>query len=264
LKLTGSDKSQVAVVIPARYESTRFPGKPLVKIAGTTMIERVYAQAAQARNVGMVVVATDDERIREAVTSFGGTCLMTRNDHSTGTDRLAEIAQARPDIEIIVNVQGDEPLIDPAAIEAVVEPLLASHKQSNPAQEDSVQMSTLAFPITDREEVLQPSLVKVVLDQAGFALYFSRYAIPFCRNAAEFEAIDYLGHMGIYAYTRHCLLKLAALPPTPLENAEKLEQLRALENGIRIKVLRWHSRTIGVDLPEDIAKVEKALTLSRV
>jgi len=219
------------------------------------MIERVYKQALKARNVGTVIVATDDARIRDHVIGFGGVALMTRDDHPTGTDRLAEIARARVDVEIIVNVQGDEPLIDPAAIEAVVGPLLT---------EPGVEMATLAFPVRDFNDVAQPTLVKVVCDQTGHALYFSRQPIPFRRNMAELESVDYLGHMGIYAYTRACLLKLASLAPTPLEQAEKLEQLRALENGIRIRVNRWQYRTIGVDVPEDIAKVEKALTLSRV
>jgi 3-deoxy-manno-octulosonate cytidylyltransferase (CMP-KDO synthetase) len=173
----------------------------------------------------------------------------------TGTDRLAEVALARPDIQIIVNVQGDEPLIDPAAIESVVEPILT---------DSNVEMSTLAFPVLEQSEVQKPTLVKVVCDRAGFALYFSRHAIPFCRNADELESVRYFGNMGIYAYTRDCLLKLASLPPTRLEQAEKLEQLRALEHGIRIRVMPWHSRSIGVDVPEDIAKVEKALTVSRV
>lgn len=245
----------VAVVIPARYASSRFPGKPLAKIAGISMIERTYTQSKKARNVSRVIVATDDERIQNEVTSFGGEVVMTREDHPTGTDRLAEVALRFPEVQIIINVQGDEPLIDPAVIEAVTEPLL---------QDSSIAMSTACFKIADISEALQPTLVKVVTDQHGFAMYFSRHAIPFYRNNVSDADKTYFGHMGIYGYTRECLLRLAALPPTPIEQAEVLEQLRALENGIKIKVIRYDTRSAAVDIPEDIAKVEKALTVLTV
>jgi 3-deoxy-manno-octulosonate cytidylyltransferase (CMP-KDO synthetase) len=245
---------KVVAVIPARYASTRFPGKPLVKIGGVTMIERVYKQSEKASLVSKVVVATDDERIADAVRSFGGQFIITDNTHETGTDRLAEVASKNPDFDIIVNVQGDEPLIDPAAIDAVAQPLV---------QDSSIQMSSAAFKIKSAE-AQNPMLVKVVLDQNNFALYFSRLPIPFHRDEKANEESCYFGHLGLYAYTRDCLLRIASLQPTPLEQAEKLEQLRAIENGIRIKVVPFEARSLAVDVPEDIAKVEKALTLSRI
>lgn len=245
----------VVAIIPARYASSRFPGKPLAKIAGVTMIERVYKQTEKARNVSRVLVATDDERIRAAVASFGGQWVMTGEHHPTGTDRLAEAAASYGDDDIIVNVQGDEPLIDPMAIEALVEPLIT---------DPSVEMSTTAFCISDRAEAENPQLVKVVVDRSGFAMYFSRQPIPFYRSDSNQEKRQYLGHMGLYGYTKRCLLRLASLKPTPLEQAEMLEQLRALENGIKIKVVQFETRSQAVDIPEDIAKVEKALHLLRV
>lgn len=248
-------KPNVVVLIPARYASSRFPGKPLAKIAGVTMIERVYKQAQKARNVSNVLVATDDERIREAVASFGGQWVMTGSHHPTGTDRLAEAAASYADDDIIVNVQGDEPLIDPIAIEALVEPLICDR---------ALEMSTTAFRISDKSEADNQQLVKVVVDRQGFAMYFSRQPIPFYRSDTAAEKRHYLGHMGLYSYTKRCLMRLAALQPTPLEQAEMLEQLRALENGIKIKVVQFETRSQAVDVPEDIAKVEKALQLLRV
>ncbi len=248
-------KPNVVVLIPARYASSRFPGKPLAKIAGVTMIERVYKQSEKARNVSRVLVATDDERIREAVAGFGGHWVMTGSQHPTGTDRLAEAAAGYDDDDIIVNVQGDEPLIDPMAIEALVEPLIVDR---------SIEMSTTAFRISDKSEADNPQLVKVVVDRNGFAMYFSRQAIPFYRSDTAAEKRHYLGHMGLYGYTKRCLMRLASLQPTPLEQAEMLEQLRALENGIKIKVVQFETRSQAVDVPEDIAKVEKALQLLRV
>jgi 3-deoxy-manno-octulosonate cytidylyltransferase (CMP-KDO synthetase) len=248
-------KPNVIVLIPARYASSRFPGKPLAKIAGVTMIERVYKQSEKARNVSRVLVATDDERIREAVEGFGGQWVMTGSHHATGTDRLAEAAAGYDDDDIIVNVQGDEPLIDPMAIEALVEPLIADR---------SIEMSTTVFRISDKSEADNQQLVKVVVDHNSFAMYFSRQPIPFYRSDTAAEKRHYLGHMGLYAYTKRCLMRLASLPPTPMEQAEMLEQLRALENGIKIKVIQFETRSQAVDVPEDIAKVEKALQLSRV
>lgn len=250
-----SEKPAVVVIIPARYASSRFPGKPLAKICGVTMIERVYQQSQKARNVSRVLVATDDERIRDAVAGFGGDCVMTASHHPTGTDRLAEAASAYADGDIIVNVQGDEPLIDPMAIEALVEPLITDR---------SIEMSTTAFRISDIAEAENPQLVKVVVDRSGCAMYFSRLPIPFYRGNDVNEKRDYLGHMGLYGYTKRCLMRLAAFAPTPLEQAEMLEQLRALENGVKIKVVQFDTRSQAVDVPEDIAKVEKALTLLRV
>ncbi len=243
-------KPKVAAIIPARYASTRFPGKPLVKISGVTMIERVYRQAEQASLIDTVLVATDDERIAAAVESFGGQCLMTRCDHVSGTDRLAEVAGRCPEIGVIVNVQGDEPLIDPAAIDAAVQPLLA---------DPALEMSTLARPLCRELEVERPEQVKVVCDRAGFALYFSRAAIPYFRERPEFARRRYLGHIGLYVYRRPCLLRLASLAPTELEQAESLEQLRALEHGIRIRVIETEYRSLAIDVPEDVPVVEAAL-----
>lgn len=242
----------VAAVIPARYASSRFPGKPLIELAGKTMIERVYRQAQKAQRVRRVIVATDDERIAAAVNAFGGEVVMTSANHATGTDRLAQVAALNPEFEIIVNVQGDEPLIDPGAIDAVVEPLLASA---------AVQMSTTAFRLKTRAEGEIPQQVKVVVDRNGDALYFSRALLPFYRDESDFAKRRHLGHMGLYAYTRDCLLKLASLEQTPLEEAECLEQLRALENGIKIRVVEFEARSMAIDVPEDVAKVEKALQL---
>lgn len=240
---------KTAAIIPARYASTRFPGKPLTKIGGVTMIERVYHQATLAKTLSSVLVATDDVRIADAVRAFGGNVVMTRDDHRSGTDRLAEVAERFPDLDVIVNVQGDEPLIDPHTIDSAVKPLLA---------EPEVEMSTIAAPTTDPAEVNSPDVVKVVLDANGFALYFSRSPIPHYRDAVQTER-PYLAHVGLYVYRRACLLKLASLSPTPMEQAESLEQLRALENGIRIKVVTGKYRSIAVDRPSDVVNVERAL-----
>ena len=188
----------VSAFIPARYASTRFEGKPLVEIDGVTMIERVYRQASQSRLVGGVIVATDDERIHDAVRSFGGTVVMTRKDHVSGTDRLAEVAAAQPDIDMIVNVQGDEPLIDPSAIDAAIEPLLS---------DPSIEMTTLAAPMTSLAEVESKTKNKVVVDQNGFAIYFSRNPIPCYRDDRPFNERQYLWHIGLYVYRRECLLR---------------------------------------------------------
>jgi 3-deoxy-manno-octulosonate cytidylyltransferase (CMP-KDO synthetase) len=245
---------KTVAIIPARYASTRFPGKPLTKIGGVTMIERVYSQASLAKTLSAVMVATDDQRIADAVNAFGGQVVMTRDDHRSGTDRLAEVVSRFSDIDVIVNVQGDEPLIDPHTIDSAVKPLLA---------EPDVQMSTIAAPITDPAEVNSPDVVKVVLDNKGFALYFSRSPIPHYRDAAPGER-TYLAHVGLYVYRRECLLHIAGLTPTPLEQAESLEQLRAVENGIRIKVVTGKYRSIAVDRPADVVNVERVLTAAAV
>ncbi len=241
---------KVAVVIPARYASTRFPGKPLVKIAGQTMIERVYKQALKTKHANEVIVATDDPRIEAEVTRFGGTVIMTRDDHPTGTDRLAEVASKRPDIDIIVNVQGDEPLIDPSTIDRAVQPLL---------DDEGLDMSTISAPINNPEEIESNSIVKVVRDRQGNALYFSRFPIPFHRDPDARSNQTYFAHIGLYVYRRDILLKLASLSPTPLEQAEALEQLRALENGIRIRVVDVEKRSPAIDRPEDLEVVEAAI-----
>jgi 3-deoxy-manno-octulosonate cytidylyltransferase (CMP-KDO synthetase) len=236
------------VVIPARYESTRFPGKALALIAGRTMVEHVYRRAAAARHIDRVIVATDDRRIAEAVAAFGGEAAMTRRDHPTGTDRLAEVA-ARLDCDVVVNVQGDEPLVAPSMIEQVVAPF---------AGDATAVMTSLRTRITTRAEYLDPNVVKVVVDRRDVALYFSRAPIP-CERDAPVEApppADAWRHIGLYGYRREFLGVFTRLPATALERTERLEQLRALEHGFRIVVTETTHRSVGVDTPADLAEVE--------
>ena len=244
----------VTVIIPARYASTRFPGKPLADLCGKPMIQWVYERSMLCESVDRVVVATDDERIGAAVKGFGGDFAMTRADHATGTDRLAEVA-AQLDDEIIVNVQGDEPLIDPSMIETAVRPLLG---------DSSIPMGTLKTPLTSLEEYRNPNVVKVVTDQKGFALYFSRSPVPYPRDfAADLERrwheLATAKHIGLYVYRREFLLQYPDLPVTPLETQECLEQLRALEQGYRIKVSATDLVGQGVDTPDDLDKVKAIL-----
>jgi 3-deoxy-manno-octulosonate cytidylyltransferase (CMP-KDO synthetase) len=229
-------------IIPARYASTRFPGKPLVEIAGRTMIEHVYRRASAAASLAEVWIATDDDRIRDAVESFGGRVIMTRDDHPSGTDRIAEAA-GRLDADVVVNVQGDEPLLNPAEIDAVVAPF-----QGNP----ELVMTTAATPILRAEDAMADSVVKVVMDRQGYALYFSRLPIPYYRDGGQGT---HLKHIGLYAYRKDFLLTYASLQPTPLEQAECLEQLRVLENGYRIMVVPTQHDAISVDTPEDLDRV---------
>lgn len=239
---------RVAAIIPARYASTRLPGKPLADIAGMPMVWRVYERARMARLVDEVWVATDDQRIYDAVHEFGGNVIMTSPDHPSGTDRLAEAA-GKISADIYVNVQGDEPLIPPELIDAAVAPVLA---------EPALNMATAAREITSPDEIADPSVVKVVLDEGGYALYFSRSPIPFHRDIWRPEAISggsCLKHIGIYVYRRDFLMKYAKIPPTALEKTEKLEQLRALGHGERIKVVITKLESFGVDTPEDLDKV---------
>jgi 3-deoxy-manno-octulosonate cytidylyltransferase (CMP-KDO synthetase) len=238
-----SQSISIIAVIPARYQSTRLPGKALAMIHGQTMIERVYRRTRDARTPDAVVVATDDQRIADVVDSFGGTAVMTAADHASGTDRLAEVA-ARLDAEIVVNVQGDEPLISPDAIDAVVRVL----------DERRAEMSTLRRRIR-ADEIDNPALVKVVVDRQGDALLFSRAPTPYARPGVD--APDFWGHLGLYAYRRRFLLALASLPSTPLERAEGLEQLRALEHGHRIATAETTADTIGVDTPDDLERVRR-------
>ena len=237
----------VAVIIPARYHSTRLPGKALADIGGYPMIEHVYRRARAARGVGAVIVATDDQRIADAVAAFGGEARMTSPHHPSGTDRLAEVA-ADLACDIVVNVQGDEPLIEPAMIEEAVAPLAA---------DAALQMSTLRRRIDDPAELQNPNVTKIVVDREGCALYFSRAAIPFTR--AGCPPAPAWRHIGLYAYRRDCLLRLTALPPTAMEQAEALEQLRALEHGIRIRAIETAHDSIGVDTPEDLARVRQLM-----
>ncbi|MEZ5290301.1 MAG: 3-deoxy-manno-octulosonate cytidylyltransferase [Vicinamibacterales bacterium] len=233
------------MIVPARYHSSRLPGKPLAPIDGRPMVEHVYRRAAQA-SVDAVIVATDDDRIVEAVEAFGGIACLTRPDHPTGTDRLAELAAELP-CDVVVNVQGDEPFIDPAAIDALVAPLVHTHTE---------QMSTLSRPLADGEDAASPHLVKVVVDRRGHALYFSRAPIPYPRTAAAPPAV----HVGVYAYRRATLLALAGLPPTPLELTESLEQLRALEHGIPIRVVATAYRSLSVDTPADLEHARRTVS----
>lgn len=238
-------------VIPARYASTRFPGKPLHKIAGKPLIQHVIEQCQKARALSDVIVATDDTRIWEVANQFCH-AEMTRPDHPSGTDRIAEIAERR-ECDALVNIQGDEPLIDPAVTDAVANALAKA------------EMSTAATRLRDTEEYESPNVVKVVLSRAGQALYFSRRTIPYVRDAAagpagqQLAAFPFLKHLGIYGYRRATLLRLVKFPVSMLEAAEKLEQLRALDNGIAISVVTVDYDSIGVDVPSDALRIEQLL-----
>jgi len=237
--------ARVVAVVPSRYQSTRLPGKPLALIDGKTMVEHVVRRASDARRVEVVLVATDDERIAEAVSGFGGIAVMTGATHASGTDRLAEVAREL-ESELIVNVQGDEPLILPDAIDAAVA-LLVDRPED--------RMSTLRRRIDDPEDLVTPSVVKVVVDAEGYALYFSRQAIPYVGPGRPAPVA--WRHLGLYVYRRDFLATLAALPQTPLELAEGLEQLRALEHGHRIRTVETTADAIGVDTPEDLERVRR-------
>jgi 3-deoxy-manno-octulosonate cytidylyltransferase (CMP-KDO synthetase) len=247
------DRSQThkhtVVVIPARYASTRIPGKALAEIGGRTMVEHVYRRASAARHVDAVIVATDDERIAAAVERFQGDVRMTSASHPTGTDRLAEVA-ANLDCDLIVNVQGDEPLIEPGAIDQAIEPF---------ASDAALNMSTLCTPL-GFEEAEDANVCKVVRRLDGTALYFSRSSIPFRRGVLERAAGPHK-HIGLYVYRREFLVHLASLSPTPLERSESLEQLRVLENGFSIKVIETPHDSIGVDTPEDLERVRRLLAV---
>lgn len=228
-------------VIPARYASTRFPGKALARIAGKSMLQHVYERASAARYLSSILIATDDERIVAEARKFGAPVRMTRSDHISGTDRVAEIA-ASDTAGVVVNIQGDEPLIDPAAIDAAVLPLL---------DDPGIEMGTLKKRIEDPGEIQNPNVVKVVTDAEGDALYFSRCPIPYLRGAA----VPQYKHVGLYVYRRDFLLGYSDLPVGPLEKAECLEQLRALENGHRIRVVETEYESLGVDTPADLERV---------
>jgi 3-deoxy-manno-octulosonate cytidylyltransferase (CMP-KDO synthetase) len=246
---------KVIGIIPARYASTRFPGKPLALIAGKPLIRHVVERCQQAKSLAEVIVATDDTRIWEVAQGF---CRaeMTAPDHPSGSDRIAEVA-ARCACDAVVNIQGDEPLIDPAVIDAVAGALAQA------------EMSTAATPIHTPEEYDNPNAVKVVVNAAGEALYFSRRTIPYVRDAAsssvseQMAAFPFLKHLGIYGYRRDALLRLVKFPVSPLERAERLEQLRALENGFRIAVVKVAYDSVGVDVPADVNRVERLLAESR-
>ena len=248
---------RVIGMIPARYASTRLPGKPLLDIGGKTMIQRVYERVLQAETLASAIVATDDQRIFDAVTAFGGKAEMTSPDHASGTDRLAELAR-RTECDVVVNVQGDEPLMDPAAIDAAVEPILT---------DADLQMSTLSARISDVGEWQDNAVTKVVVDGQGYALYFSKAKVPFFRLTEEqlpescvqhpVSGTYPLKHIGMYVYRRDFLIALSAMERTPLEISESLEQLRAVENGYRIKVVEVDYSPISVDTPADLEEVRR-------
>jgi 3-deoxy-manno-octulosonate cytidylyltransferase (CMP-KDO synthetase) len=240
---------KVVIVIPARYGSTRLPGKPLVSLVGKPMIQRVYERAKLARRASQVIVATDDERIVKAVEGFGGEARMTRADHRTGTERVAEVA-AHVAGDIFVNVQGDEPLLDPAAVDTAVDSLL---------EEPAAAISTVATPIKRPADIMDPNVVKTVLDFDGNALYFSRAPIPWVRDTASKTLVRHLKHLGLYVFQREALLEYPTLPQGDAERVEQLEQLRWMENGWKIRVAEVPHDAVSVDVPEDVARVEKLL-----
>jgi len=232
-------------IIPVRFASTRFPGKPLVELCGKPMIQWVYEQAKKSRLLEQVIVATDDERICESVRGFGGNVLLTSWNHTCGTMRVAEVA-SKLDAEIIINIQGDEPLIEPDMIDQVVHSMQA---------DSDIYMATLKKKITNKDEINNPHVVKVVTDKDGYALYFSRAGIPYKR--VDIPSLHWYKHIGLYGYRREFLLTINNLPYSVLEAVESLEQLRVLENGYKIKVLETEYDTIGVDTPEDLVRVAR-------
>lgn len=243
------DPSQVVIVIPARYGSTRLPGKPLVPLAGKPMIQRVFERAKLAKTAARVIVATDDERIVRKVQEFGGEARMTRTEHRTGTERIAEVA-AHVEGQVFVNVQGDEPLLDPAAVDAAVTALL---------EEPAAAIATVAVPIRTPADIMDPNVVKTVLDFDDNALYFSRAPIPWVRDSAHKTHARHLKHLGLYVFQRDALLEYPTLPQGELERLEQLEQLRWMENGWKIRVAEVEHDAVSVDVPEDIERVEKLL-----
>lgn len=245
------DASKVVIVIPARYGSTRLPGKPLVSLAGKPMIQRVYEQAKKAKTAGRVIVATDDERIVKAVEGFGGEARMTRTDHRTGTERIAEVA-AHTEGVVYVNVQGDEPLLDPVAVDTAVNSLL---------EEPAAAIATVAVLIRTPADIMDPNVVKTVLDFEDHAIYFSRAPIPWVRDSAHKTHARHLKHLGLYVFQREALLEYPTLPQGELERLEQLEQLRWMENGWKIRVAEVEHDAVSVDVPEDVARVEGLLAV---
>lgn len=240
-------------IIPARFASTRLPGKPLLQIAGKSIIQRVYEQAQKAALLDDVIVATDDERIFNHVLHFGGAVQMTADTHQSGTDRCAELASALSSYELIVNIQGDEPFIHPSQIDLVIQPLM---------DQEPFSIATLAKPLSDNKEIFNPNIVKVVMNKNQQALYFSRSPIPYIRNIQEKEWIQagkFFKHIGLYAFRREVLLQVAHLPVSSLERSESLEQLRWLENGFSIFVNKTELETIGIDTIEDLERAKKLL-----
>lgn len=238
-------------IIPARFASTRLPGKPLLEIAGKSIIQRVYEQARKASLLDDVIVATDDERIFNHVLHFGGTVQMTANHHQSGTDRCAEIAGILDSYDLIVNIQGDEPFIHPDQIDLVIQPLI---------DQEHFSIATLSKALTDHKELFNPNIVKLVMNKNQQALYFSRSPIPHVRSTAKedwLQSASFFKHLGLYAFRREVLLEVAHLPVSELEKSESLEQLRWLENGFSIFVNKTELETIGIDTMEDFKKAKK-------
>lgn len=247
----------IAVIIPARYDSTRFPGKPLVTIAGKPMIEWIVNASTGSKLANKVIVATDDKRIFDFVHGAGldlpskrVEAIMTLKEHKCGTDRICEVVRQKDEIKYVVNLQGDEPLMPGEYIDKVLEPLL---------DPNSAQMSSLVSPITNPEDLNNPNIVKAVMDKDGYAIYFSRSPIPYDRSSSDIKTNLYFRHIGIYAYTRETIIQFSLLPQSPLELTEQLEQLRALENGIKIKLGVVPKAYPAIDKPEDIKTIENIL-----
>jgi 3-deoxy-manno-octulosonate cytidylyltransferase (CMP-KDO synthetase) len=240
------------VVIPARYAATRLPGKPLVFLGGKPMIERVWERVRQAKKVSRVIIATDDQRIMQAAAAFGGEAVLTRAEHRSGTERVAEVAatMSSAENEIFVNVQGDEPLIEPEAIDTLIEAI---------ESEEGVAVATLMVPIAKPADIMDPNIVKVVLDFDGNALYFSRAPIPWVRDRNAPVHVQHMKHLGLYGFRRSALLDFPTLPLGDLERIEQLEQLRWMENGYKIRVAETTHDSVSVDVPEDIQRVEQLL-----
>lgn len=238
---------KTAIIIPARYGSSRLEGKPLIEVNGKPIIQWVYEKAQQSKLADIIIVATDDERIFNAVKAFGGNVEMTSVNHKCGSDRIREVAERHPEISYIVNLQGDEPLIKPESIDAVAR---------NVQEDDKADISTLIRVLKDEEEINNPNLVKCVIDNNGYALYFSRSKIPYERNTG---IATFYGHLGIYGYKREALIKMTSLPQTPLEKTESLEQLRALENGMKIKTSIVNFVPVGIDTKEDLEKFKQII-----
>lgn len=236
---------KTAIIIPARYGSSRLEGKPLIEVLGKPVIQWVYEKAKQSKLADLVIVATDDQRIYDCVKGFGGEVEMTSVDHKCGSDRIMEVVNRHPEISYICNLQGDEPLIKPESIDAVIK---------NVQEDDLADISTLIRVLTDEDEINNPNLVKCVIDNNRFALYFSRSKIPFERNS---NIATFYGHLGIYGYKRKALEAMTTLAQTPLERTESLEQLRALENGMKIKTSVVDFVPVGIDTKEDLEKFKK-------
>jgi 3-deoxy-manno-octulosonate cytidylyltransferase (CMP-KDO synthetase) len=248
----GKENFMAIAVIPARYAATRLPGKPLVSLAGKPMIQRVWERASQATRITRVIIATDDERILQAAAAFGGEAVMTRSEHRSGTERVAEVAVHVSGVgeDIFVNVQGDEPLVEPEAIDTLVEAI---------ESEEGVSVATLMVAIAKPADIMDPNIVKVVLDFDGNALYFSRAPIPWVRDREGPVHAQHMKHLGLYAFRRDALLDFPTLPVGDLERIEQLEQLRWMENGYKIRVAETTHDSVSVDVPEDVTRVEQLL-----